>query len=92
MLLRKSYIKSIIAVILHYFSIAHHHPIMSFKELFFLPLLPLIAAKSQKRQRHSAGKAGEPPPIVVNITNFVIADFLNGLQDADGWRRFSGSW
>ena len=35
---------------------------MSFKELFFLPLLPLIAAKSQKRQRHSAGKAGEPPP------------------------------
>ena len=35
---------------------------MSFKELSFLPLLPLIAAKSQKRQRHSAGKAGEPPP------------------------------
>ena len=27
-----------------------------------MPLLPLIAAKSQKRQRHSAGKAGEPPP------------------------------
>ena len=27
-----------------------------------MPLLPLIAAKSQKRQRHLAGKAGEPPP------------------------------
>ena len=27
-----------------------------------MPLLPLIAAKSQKRQRHSAVKAGEPPP------------------------------
>ena len=36
---------------------------MSFKELFVLPLLPLIAAKSQKRQRHSAGKAGEPPKL-----------------------------
>ena len=27
-----------------------------------MPLLPLTAAKSQKRQGHSAGKAGEPPP------------------------------
>ena len=66
---------------------------MSFKELFFLPLLSLIAAKSQKRQRHSAGKAGEPPPprkceeLQATLTRkeeIIISNINNRLQDLEG--------
>ena len=55
-----------------------------------MPLLPLIAAKSQKRQRHLAGKAGEPPPPPVD-THRRIGGVIKSTRDIEHIPKFQST-